>query len=340
MSESKDTKIIINEKRGTIFGFFVSAFKFGLAIGIAAIIFTSFKSGSQTDTVTFNTTFENYNQYFANMNTLKSNKDIIVNYGKTMYLIDFNGTPSGDEVERLRRDIDFILINSKAGDEVAIRLTSPGGSVISYGLAASELNRLKNAELIVTVLVDKVAASGGYMMAVVSDKIIASPFAFVGSVGVVAQLPIYEDLLNKVGIEYKIYTAGDHKRNVVSQIAPTPEDEDKLKEDLEKIHAQFKAHVKKNRSNIDIDKIANGQVFSGQEAIDLKLVDELSTSSDYLLKQHKKNTRIIYVHTDEIRNGSNVTNIKANINGFIEHFAASMANEIKKELYNPYENIK
>lgn len=338
--EGTPQQIIIREKAGSgVMGFVSSIVKVGVAVGIFALVFTSLNTSKSTDTITYETKFESYNDYFNSMKQA-TQKNVVTNYAKNMYLLDFIGSPSGDEVEKLKRDVDFILINSKPGDEVALRLTSPGGSVITYGLASSELSRLKNAGLVVTVLVDTVAASGGYMMAVVSDKIIAAPFAFVGSVGVVAQLPIYEDLLRNFGVEYKVYTAGDHKRSVVSQLKPSPEDELKMKEDLEKVHAQFKGHVKKNRPNIDIDKIATGQVFSGQEALDLKLIDELSTSSDYLLKQHNKNTRIIYVHTDEIKDGANVGGLKAELNSLVEHFAASVINEAKKQVYNPYQNIQ
>lgn len=338
--EGVTQQIIIRDRNSGIMSFFTSAIKIGVAVGVFALVFASFKgTDSKDSSVSYETKYESYNEYFA---TLKQSekKTPVTKYAKNMYLIDFVGSPSGEEVEKLRRDIDFILLNSKPGEEVAVRLTSPGGAVITYGLAASELSRLKAAGLVVTVMVDKVAASGGYMMAVVSDKIIAAPFAFVGSVGVVAQMPIYEDLLKNFGVEYKVYTAGDHKRSVISQLKPTPEDELKLREDLEKIHAQFKAHVKKNRPTIDIDKVANGQVFSGQEALDLKLIDEVSTSSDYLLKQYNKNVGIVYVYTNEIKNSGSMGGLKASVDGIVEHFAASLMNEYKKEVYNPYQNIQ
>lgn len=230
-----------------------------LVILIAVILFVAaavFEKPSKIGT-SYSTSFENYNKYFEDMKQMPvpvTDKNKVMTYSKTVFLLDFNGSASGKEVDKLKRDIDFILLNSNPGDEVALRLKSPGGSVNTYGLAASELSRFKPAGLTLTVLVDQVAASGGYMMAVIGDKIISAPFAFVGSVGVVAQLPIYEDFLKTVGVEYKVYTAGDHKRSVVSQIKPTIEDEDKLKEDLQKIHTQFKNHVKKYRPNLDIEK--------------------------------------------------------------------------------------
>ena len=318
-----------------------------LLILVAVILFIAvavFEKPSKIGT-SYSTSYENYNKYFEDMKQVSvpvtaPDKTKSVTYAKTIYLLDFNGSSSGSEVDKLKRDIDFILLNSNPGDEVALRLKSPGGSVNTYGLAASELARFKPAGLSLTVLIDQVAASGGYMMAVIGDKVISAPFAFVGSVGVVAQLPIYEDFLKTVGVEYKVYTAGDHKRSVVSQIKPTVEDEDKLKEDLQKIHVQFKNHVKKYRPNLDIDKIANGQVFSGQEALELKLVDELSTSSDYLLKQYKKNAKILYVYTEENEDKSNSSTLKTSIDTVIDSISTKIVEQIKDQVYDRYENIQ
>lgn len=316
-----------------------------LLILIAVILFIAMAVLEKPSKIgtSYSTNYENYNKYFEDMKQFSvpvTDKTKAVTYSKTVFLLDFNGSSSGNEVDKLKRDIDFILLNSNPGDEVALRLKSPGGSVNTYGLAASELSRFKPAGLTLTVLVDQVAASGGYMMAVIGDKIISAPFAFVGSVGVVAQLPIYEDFLKTVGVEYKVYTAGDHKRSVVSQIKPTIEDEDKLREDLQKIHVQFKNHVKKYRPNLDIDRIANGQVFSGQEALELKLVDELSTSSDYLLKQYKKNAKILYVYTEENEDKSSSSTLKTSVDTIVDSISTKIVEQIKGQVYDRYENIQ
>lgn len=325
---------------GNLFKVFIA---FVIIFSISSKINTS-NSGSD---VKYITTFELYNNYFDDMKIkakYDKNKDsnienVIKTYSKTMYLINFTGSVSGEEVDKLSRDIDFILINSKQGDEVAVKLYSPGGSVSSYGLASSELKRLKDFGLNVTILVDEVAASGGYMMAVVSDKIIAAPFSYIGSVGVVAQLPIYEDLLNNLGVEYKVYTAGDNKRSVVSQIKPSIEDEFKLQGQINKIHEQFKNHVKKHRNFVDIEKIATGDVFSGEESLELKLIDEISTSSDYLLKKHNSNTRIIHVFTEETKkNGLSMFGVFSE--DFIDVLSTKITNEIKSQFQNNYENIR
>lgn len=337
--------VLIKQKDSilTISNLFKVFIAFVIIFSIAAKINNNNNSGNNY--IAYKTKYELYNKYFDDMKIkVKEDKDkniepIVKTFSNTMYLIDFVGSISGEEVEKLRRDIDFILINSKQGDEVAVKLYSPGGAVSTYGLAAAELKRLKDYGLNVTVLVDEVAASGGYMMAVVSDKIIAAPFAYIGSIGVVAQLPIYEDLLNNLGVEYKVYTAGENKRSVVSQIKPTIEDEFKLQGQINKIHKQFKNHVKKHRNFVDIEKIATGDVFSGEESLELKLIDEISTSSNYLLQKHNKNTRIVYVFTEETKKGG-LSMINAFSEDFIDVLSSKISNEIKSQFQTNYENIR
>lgn len=337
--EKTGNTIIIKDKKRS-FPVFKIAIVFGAVMGIYFLVNSSGGSGVKSK---YETTTENYNTYYDKMKSAlpvvesKDGKIVTVAYSKKMFLFDFNGGIEGNEVELLKRNIDYVLLNAKPTDEVAIRLYSPGGSVSAYGLAASELDRLKQAGIPVTMLVDQVAASGGYMMAVVSDKIVAAPFSFIGSVGVVAQVPIYADFLKKVGVEYKLYTAGDHKRNVVSTIQPTEADEAKMKESLVRIHEQFKRHIKKYRTLVDIDKIANGEVFSGQEALDQKLVDEVSTSSDYLLKQYQKNAQIIYINTEESKS-SGFSGLPS-VSAVTDLIATKIVSNVKNEVSKTYENI-
>jgi signal peptide peptidase SppA len=342
MSKLNSKREIIIAARNSIFTI-GNLFKLVFAIIVIMGIASAINNKTGNNYIKFNTSYEVYNKYFEEMKINKEEKlkekDNVKAYSKTMFLIDFVGSVSGEEVEKLRRDVDFILINSKQGDEVAVKLYSPGGAVTSYGLAASELKRIKDAGLPLTVLIDEVAASGGYMMAVVSDKIIAAPFAYVGSIGVVAQVPIYEDLLKNFGVEYKVYTAGENKRNVVSQIKPSMADEEKLKNQISKIHSQFKLHVKKYRNFINIEEVATGDVFSGDEALALKLIDEISTSSNYLLDKHNKNTRIIYVFTEEAES-KNVGFINTFAEQFINTLTDKLVKEVKSQFYSNYENIR
>jgi len=192
----------------------------------------------------------------------------------------------------LRKEITVILSLFEKGDEVAVRIENPGGSVHEHGFAASQLLRLKEKEIPVAALVDKVAASGGYLMATVADKIIAAPFAIIGSIGVVAQLPNFNRWLEKQGVDFEQVTAGKHKRTLTMFGKNTDEGREKLKEDLEEIHVLFKNQIQKYRPSIDIEKVATGEYWYGTRALELGLVDSIQTSDDYLLDLIK--TRDIY----------------------------------------------
>ena len=124
-----------------------------------------------------------------------------------------------------------------------VRLESGGGLVHGYGLAAAQLVRLKDAGLTLTVCVDKVAASGGYMMACVADKVVAAPFAVIGSIGVVSQLPNFHKWLKNHDVDYEMFTAGDYKRTVTVFGENDAEDRAKYQEELEQTHALFKHFV-------------------------------------------------------------------------------------------------
>lgn len=215
--------------------------------------------------------------------------------GHNVFYIDYNGTLMASEVKYLRSKVDAIVLKANEDDEVVLRITSPGGAVSGYGLIASQINRLKVAGLKITAVVDTVAASGGYMAAVVADEIVAAPFAMVGSIGVVANVMIYEDLLKGLGVESRVYTAGESKRSVVPTRIPTEEEEKKLKSQLEGIHNKFKEHVLSYRSDIDLDKVFTGEAFLASEAIDYGLVDKIGTSDELLLSFYKEGHRLIKV---------------------------------------------
>lgn len=204
------------------------------------------------------------------------------------YLLKFKGNSFASEVSKLREEITAILTVATKKDEIVISIESPGGTVNGYGLAASQLNRIKDAGIKLTVLVDKVAASGGYMMACVGDKIIASPFAYVGSIGVVAEFPNYNKLLKKFNIDYKTYTAGESKRTVTQFGKITPDGERRFKERMTSIHTLFKTFVKTNRPKADIKKIATGDHWTASEALELGLVDKIQSSDDYILEKVKE----------------------------------------------------
>lgn len=206
------------------------------------------------------------------------------NKGQQVFVLDFDGDIKATAVKHLREEISTLISTANEGDEVVVRLESPGGLVHGYGLAAAQLARLKDAGLKLTVCVDKVAASGGYMMACVADNIVAAPFAVIGSIGVVSQLPNFHKWLKNHDVDYEMFTAGDYKRTVTVFGENDAEDRAKYQEELEQTHALFKHFVNRYRSMLDLDKVATGEHWYGEDALHLNLVDKLQTSDSYLLE--------------------------------------------------------
>ena len=205
-----------------------------------------------------------------------------------LFLIDFKGGMDAREVSSLREEITAVLTMAKSDDEVLIRVESGGGVVHGYGLGASQLQRIRDQGLYLTVSIDKVAASGGYMMACVAQKIIAAPFAIVGSIGVVAQLPNFNRLLKKHDVDVELHTAGQFKRTLTIFGENDDKAREKFKAELETVHQQFKQFVSEHRPRMDMEQIATGEHWLAAEAKKLGLVDELRTSDDYLLSQFEQ----------------------------------------------------
>lgn len=195
-----------------------------------------------------------------------------------LFVFDFDGDMKASAADNLREEISAVLPRLEAQDEILVRLESPGGLVHSYGFAASQLKRITDAGVKLTVAVDKVAASGGYMMACVADRIVAAPFAVIGSIGVLAQLPNFNRLLKKHDIDFEQFTAGEYKRTVTMFGENTEKGREKFTEELEDTHELFKEFVSANRPSLDIGRVATGEVWYGQRALDEGLVDELKTS--------------------------------------------------------------
>jgi serine protease SohB len=204
---------------------------------------------------------------------------------RRVFVLDFEGDIQAHAVENLREEISAVLQVAEKDDEVLLRLESGGGLVHAYGLAASQLVRLRGRGLRLTVAVDKIAASGGYLMACVADRILAAPFAVIGSIGVVAQLPNFHRLLTKNDIDVELHTAGQYKRTLTLFGENTDAARAKFREELDDTHNLFKRFVTDYRPALDMDKVATGEHWFGSRALDLGLVDELRTSDDYLLQR-------------------------------------------------------
>jgi serine protease SohB len=202
---------------------------------------------------------------------------------KRIFVLNFNGDIAAEEVSSLREEITAVLSLAEPEDEVVLRLESPGGMVHAYGLASSQLLRIRNAKISLTICVDKVAASGGYMMACIADKLVAAPFAIIGSIGVLVQLPNFHRVLKKHDVDYEIISAGEFKRTLTTFGEITKKGKDKVQEDVETIHDIFKSWVKDHRPSVDIDKISTGETWIGMQAKEKNMVDEIRTSDECIV---------------------------------------------------------
>ena len=205
-----------------------------------------------------------------------------------VFVLDFKGDMRASAVASLREEITAVLAFARAEDEVLVRLENAGGLVHEHGLAASQLMRLRERGLSLTVSVDKIAASGGYMMACVADRILAAPFAVLGSIGVLAQIPNFHRLLDSYGIDFEQFKGGEYKRTVTMFGENTDADRAKLRQDIEEIHGIFKGFVTEQRPALDIEKVATGEHWLARRAKDLGLCDALVTSDDYLLEANER----------------------------------------------------
>lgn len=292
-----------------IYGLFIAKVVTGL---IAVVILVAIIGGSRKKSTEENLEITSLNEKFVSMkekmmqavldkkqlkkaqqqlkkSTKKSKKTSVKEeQRKRVFVLDFEGDLKASSVDTLREEITAILTFADKKDKVLVKLDNSGGIVHEHGLAASQLQRIKDAKLALIVSVDKVAASGGYMMACVADEIIAAPFAVLGSIGVLAQLPNFHRLLDKHGIDFEQHTAGEFKRTVTMFGENSDEERKKLKEQLEETHDLFRDFVVTHRPQLDMDKVATGEHWYATQAKDMQLVDEIQTSDDWLLKASDK----------------------------------------------------
>lgn len=205
----------------------------------------------------------------------------------TLFVINFSGDSNASSASSLEKEISAVIASYTTGDEVLLKLESSGGAVNAYGLATAQLQRLAKLKIPLTISVDRVAASGGYMMACIANKIIASPFAMIGSIGVAAEMPNFHKLLDKVNVTYTSLTAGENKRLITPYMDVTELAKKQTQDLIDHTHQLFKAHVSENRPLVDIDKVATGGTFWGTDAMDKKLIDEIQTSEDFLYSKSK-----------------------------------------------------
>jgi len=236
------------------------------------------------------------------------------------FVIDFKGDLKASAVPSLREEVSAVLEVARDQDEVIVRLENHGGVVHEHGLAASQLARIRDRNIHLTVSVDKVAASGGYLMACVANRVVAAPFAILGSIGVIAQIPNFNRLLDEHGVDFEMITAGQYKRNVTMFGKNTDEDRAKLKEELEDVHVLFKSAVGKYRPELDLGKVATGEHWYGTRALELGLADELRTSDELLAEAAVE--RDLYRVSYKIRQPLQ-KRLMANVDGALEKLDAA-----------------
>jgi serine protease SohB len=243
-----------------------------------------------------------------------------------LFLLKFVGDMNASEVNNLRESITAILCIAKPEDEIVVTIESPGGLVHNYGLAASQLKRIRDKNIPLTVAVDLVAASGGYLMACVANKIIAAPFAVVGSIGVIAQVPNVHRLLEKHNIDVEQHTAGEYKATLTLLGKNTDKARKKFREELEDTHVLFKKFVEDNRPQLDIEKVATGEHWYGSQALQLNLIDEIITSDDYLLNKNESTDiyEVRYVIPESLSD---------KISGFLHGFSTKLYNKFLGQSY-------
>lgn len=230
-----------------------------------------------------------------------STEEDSLEFKKRLYVLNFEGDIKASAVEELRQEITATLTLATKEDEVLVKVESGGGEVHSYGLAASQLQRIKDHGIPLTVSVDKVAASGGYLMACVADKIIAAPFSILGSIGVMAQIPNIHRILKKNDVDIEQLTAGEYKRTLTLLGENTDKARTKMQQELEEVHDLFKGFVSERRPHMDLQQVATGEHWLGTRALELKLLDELITSDDYVMTQRESAT-ILQLNTKKKAN--------------------------------------
>ena len=237
-----------------------------------------------------------------------------------LFVLNFKGDMQAGEANNLSKEVTALLQMVERKDEVLVKLESPGGVVQNYGYAASQLQRIRNHKVKLTVAVDRVAASGGYLMACVADQIIAAPFSIIGSIGVVAQVPNFHRWLDKKGIDFEQLYAGEYKRTITMFGKNTKEGREKFESQLEDIHAIFKDFIKEHRPQVDLKKVATGEYWLASDALKLQLVDRLETSDDYVLAAFNQGRELFEINF--IQKKSFKAKLGSSVNMLIEKLSA------------------
>lgn len=293
----------------------VATIVFAIALVVGIVVNASHKPKAKKGQLEFTDLSKHYQQQTADLQQRLLDKKAFKYWQKAqqkslkiqadkqpcLFVLQFNGSMDARETESLREEVSALLAIAKPEDEVLLCLESGGGVVHGYGLAASQLDRIRQRGIALTVAVDKVAASGGYMMACIGNKIIAAPFAILGSIGVIAQLPNFHKLLQKNHVDFEQFTAGEFKRTVTLFGENTEKGRQKFQQELEDTHVLFKTFVQQHRPQLDVARVATGEHWFGYQALELQLVDVIQTSDDYLM--NKMSSHRLFKVSYQLRKG-------------------------------------
>lgn len=321
-------------------GFLLRAFIFVLVIGAILRSATIYKPKEGKIRVTdMSDELTRLKRIFKGPLPKKKNKDNDEPANKISgksYLLNFKGSITAIEVDKLKREVDAVIQGGDSKtDKVIITIESPGGAVTGYGYAASQIERLRQAGFEVIASVDQVAASGGYLMASVANKIVASKFAIIGSIGVVSQMPNFSRLLDKAGIDYEQITAGEHKRTL-SMVKPNSDEaREKFTEELKAIHTIFKRHVHQYRPELNIDEIATGEYWLGEDALEKGLIDAILTSDELIMNEANVEDRQL-LKVEYKRHKP----IGKRLKGATADIAVMVMERFQAKVHNPFENIR
>ncbi|HSH40651.1 MAG TPA: S49 family peptidase [Arenicellales bacterium] len=222
--------------------------------------------------------------YLIVVTLMLSMNNIAAPVGEHTALVDLEGTIARDSdvdadlIARGLRDA-FKAENSRA---VILRINSPGGSPVQSGLINTEMHRLKEKypDKPLYVVIGDMCASGGYYAAVAADRIFADPASVVGSIGVLMNGFGLVEAMEKLGVERRLYTAGEHKAFLDPFSPVKPSERRHVDELLGQVHQQFIDTVRADRGEkLSPDpKIFSGLFWTGQEALRLGLVDEFGSA--------------------------------------------------------------
>ena len=195
-------------------------------------------------------------------------------------LVEINGAIL--ESEEIIKNINYFHLRDDI-DGILVRVNSPGGGVAASQEIYEKIKDIRdNSDKPIVVSMSSIATSGGYYVSIGADSILANPGTITGSIGVIMGYPTVTDLMEILGLNYTIIKSGQYKDSGSPFRKTSPSDSSYLAMIVDELHDQFKTDVQMERhlSVGEINRIAQGQIFSGRQALELDLIDKIGTFED------------------------------------------------------------